>query len=220
MAAQENHASARPLEQSLSSFLESYGLGAVIEPALADCTLEDIASRFFGEGRIAFFSWLAQRGVALPERQVRYTSQHWMRTLPPVLASVHIPSCVQKLANALSKASRGGVSGVAESPEAVVAWMDGNGSATGPAVWTSSRRFLVFTSAGDDGNVPLWVRNSGAERAFDLCVVYYGNEADPPCLRIADCCMRNRGGKFPNLLHMMKAQLSYVRSFEVRKHFC
>ena len=71
------------------------------------------------------------------------------------------------------------------------------------------RPFLVFTSAGEKCNVLQWVddRSYGvnrdeiggaavaAPRDWELCVAYYGEEADPACLRVADRGLRLKGGK-------------------------
>jgi len=57
-------------------------------------------------------------------------------------------------------------------------------------------RNLVFTSAGDRSNVPLWLR--GRRRDFDLCVIYYGER--PTSLRsLADFFGVHAGTKFQNL---------------------
>jgi hypothetical protein len=57
-------------------------------------------------------------------------------------------------------------------------------------------RNLVFTSAGDRSNVPLWLR--GRHRNFDLFVIHYGES--PEALRsVADFFSVHSGTKFQNL---------------------
>ena len=117
------------------------------------------------------------------------------------------------------------VAGVSEDEAATKAWLGavngGSGTPKESAVaerWpVPEHRFLVFTSAGDCNSVSVWVGGEGASSAardFELCVVYYGDAPNPPCLRLADRSLRRRGGKFPNLLEAMRAQPAYFRSFE------
>ena len=171
----------------LDSFLAQAELSA-LAPALAGATLGSLTSTLFDEGRGPLLKMLQQRGVALKDRQA--------------------------LANALGRASRDGLEGVTEVEDGSrTSWLDGDGEARGDAAWARpSRRWLVFTSAGNVGNVTSWTRGGTPE--FELVVVYYGDAESPPCLRDATHAARHKGGKFPNLLWAMKAQLAYFRCFE------
>jgi len=53
-----------------------------------------------------------------------------------------------------------------------------------------------------------------SNREWDLLVVYYGDEDEPACLRVADHAMRMKGGKFPNLVKAMRRQPTYFSQFE------
>ena len=183
---------------SLQSFLQSEGLESVCE-RLKDESIESILGVLFGadgrtDNRPALLKWLAQHGLSLPERQA--------------------------VAKAFNRASREGVAGIAESDAEIAArtsWLDGT-SAPDPIEepWAPpTRPFLVFTSAGDaSSGVGQWMQSTHSERDFELCVVYYGDEADPACLQMADHSIRHRGGKFPNLVHALRRQLPYFRAFE------
>ncbi len=64
------------------------------------------------------------------------------------------------------------------------------------AKFAPGSRNLVFTSAGDRSNVPLWLRVR--RRDFDLFVTYYGER--PEALRaVADFFLVHTGTKFQNL---------------------
>ncbi len=56
-------------------------------------------------------------------------------------------------------------------------------------------KYLVFTSAGDNSNLHLWLKG---HRNFDLWVTYYGNESNRHKDH-ADYYIAKKGGKFPNL---------------------
>ena len=116
------------------------------------------------------------------------------------------------LANALEHARHNGYNGVAEDVAEInarAAWLT-KPAKTVDNVWEPlGLPFLVFTSAGDaNNNVAHWV--SGESRShFELCVVYYGDQEDPDCLRLADRSLRSAGGKFPNLLEAMRQQVRF-----------
>ena len=76
---------------------------------------------------------------------------------------------------------------------------------------SEKRPWLVFTSAGDRSNVAQWI---GGSRLFDVCVVYYGDEAEPACARAADKFIRRKGGEFPNLKAAALAEPSYFAARE------
>jgi hypothetical protein len=61
---------------------------------------------------------------------------------------------------------------------------------------TPSRPYLVFTSAGDQGNVLPWLEG---RRNFDLWVTYYGHQGHL-YRDVASFYNRRRGSKFQNLL--------------------
>jgi hypothetical protein len=92
-------------------------------------------------------------------------------------------------------------------------WLKGPGECAAGDAWAATRPFLVFTSAGDNSAVRRWLSGS-PERDWDLCVAYYGDEPDPPCLHGADHGVRSKGGKFGNLLKCCRQQLAYFRRFE------
>lgn len=60
----------------------------------------------------------------------------------------------------------------------------------------SSRKYLVFTSAGENANIKQWL--AGGNRIFDLCVVNY-SDTDNLYKDQADYFFQIKGGKFPNL---------------------
>jgi len=60
-----------------------------------------------------------------------------------------------------------------------------------------SSRYLVFTSAGDNSNLHLWLNG---KRNFDLWVIYYGNEINR-YKDESDFYIARKGGKFPNLYY-------------------
>ena len=185
------------MANGLEEFLASEGLDHLLERLHGE-SLERCKQIMFGadgrsNGRPAFLKWLAELGLNLKERQT--------------------------LATAFSRASREGVDGIAESDADVnarTAWLD---SDTSPEAdeepWQqSTRKFLVFTSAGEAcSGLQQWLRATST-RSFDICVVYYGDESDPECLRVADHVLRHKGGKFPNLVYAMRKQLAYFRAFE------
>src|SRR5262245_50963959 len=57
--------------------------------------------------------------------------------------------------------------------------------------------YLVFTSAGDQSNLPRWMQG---RRNFDLWITYYGSQAGR-YLDLADYYNERRGSKFQNLHH-------------------
>jgi len=58
------------------------------------------------------------------------------------------------------------------------------------------KTFLVFTSAGDNANLGMWLNG---HRNFDLCIAYYGNETDR-YKGLTPYYFQNKDTKFPNLL--------------------
>lgn len=60
----------------------------------------------------------------------------------------------------------------------------------------SDRKYLVFTSAGENANIKQWL--AGDNRIFDLCVVNY-SDVDNLHKSDADYYYQLKGGKFPNL---------------------
>ena len=58
------------------------------------------------------------------------------------------------------------------------------------------KRYLVYTSAGDNSNVHRWC---DGPRDFDVWVTYYGDEKGK-LAEFADYYVQRKGGKFPNLL--------------------
>ena len=58
------------------------------------------------------------------------------------------------------------------------------------------KRYLVYTSAGDDSNVHRWCNGP---RDFDVWVTYYGDEKGK-LAEFADYYVQRKGGKYPNLL--------------------
>ena len=160
------------IDDVLSGFLRDFSLLAVSDRLVGKETIESLRSTMFGaaDGRTSLLTRLSDLGLNIRERQA--------------------------VANALNKASREGRPGVAETAEeraAQVAWLDGHGSsddaggaaaADVPSWPPSTRRFLVFTSAGDGAAVQQWVLSSDGERDWELCVVYYGSQSDPACLQV------------------------------------
>jgi len=65
-----------------------------------------------------------------------------------------------------------------------------------PTKVTANRRFLIFTSAGDQSNVAQWT--STANRSYDVVVVYYGGD-DGDSNVSGDAVYRHQDSKFPNL---------------------
>ena len=58
---------------------------------------------------------------------------------------------------------------------------------------SESRKFLLFTSVGDKGNVQQWI---GPNRTYDIALMYYGTKGlDLP----VDFFIRSKDTKFPNL---------------------
>ena len=142
----------------LLRFLADHDLTALADH-LANDTLESLVHELFEDGgRPALLNRLVARGLRLKERQA--------------------------LANALNRANRLGYPGVTESMDQVsnrTAWLDGDGEISS---WRScGSPFLVFTSAGDRGNVPMWAQG---DRDFELCVVYYGDADEPRHARATD----------------------------------
>lgn len=71
-------------------------------------------------------------------------------------------------------------------------------------------KFLVFTSAGDASCLRLW-RESG--ELFDLCVVYYGDNAD--CYRdAADYYLERKGSKFSNLHFVWSEFEGFIEKYD------
>ena len=189
-------------DADLSAFLRDEALEEKVAAAtLAGETLQSFVQTLFGpdgrlpgkQGRTALLERLTGLGLPLGARQA--------------------------FANALSRASRDGRAGIAETPEDIhnrVAWLDDLATCTGdePEWPPPARPFLVFTSAGDACQVADWLREVTMSRDWDLVVVYYGQEADPPCVAAADHSMRMVGGKFPNLLRAMRRQPAYFGRFE------
>src|SRR5690554_183003 len=60
----------------------------------------------------------------------------------------------------------------------------------------SNRKYLVFTSAGENANIKQWM--AGDKRIFDICVVNY-SDIDNLHKAGADYYYQLKGGKFPNL---------------------
>lgn len=59
----------------------------------------------------------------------------------------------------------------------------------------SSNRFLVFTSAGDNSNLMLWLQQ---DKKFDIFICYYGDNKGT-FSDVADFYLERKGGKFPNI---------------------
>lgn len=60
----------------------------------------------------------------------------------------------------------------------------------------TKKNFLVFTSAGDNANLDMWL---DGHRNFDLCITYYGNKKDH-YKELTPFYLQNKDAKFPNLL--------------------
>jgi hypothetical protein len=67
--------------------------------------------------------------------------------------------------------------------------------------------YLVYTSAGDRGNVHRWLRG---QRNFDLWITYYGEHDDHPLRGSADLYNRRKGSKFQNLLHAYRTWAAII----------
>lgn len=73
-----------------------------------------------------------------------------------------------------------------------------------------TKRYLVYTSAGDHTNLRRWLKG---KRNFDLWITYYGDGSDS--LRaFADLYNRREGSKFQNLLHIYQTWPSLVQTYE------
>jgi hypothetical protein len=142
--------------------------------------------------------------------EVGYVSRHhWKRRCGMVPDDAPCPP----LNDADEKQQQAPVSAEEDPVRVATAWLDESRAPHASAWPATKKQFLVFTSAGDNNNVAKWVEPEGS-RNFELCVVYYGDESDPPCLSFADHALRIKGGKFPNLLAAAKRQLHYFTAFE------
>ena len=173
------------MDSSLFKFLSDHGIDR-LEAALQQDTLDGLVNLLFEDGRPTFLKAMLQRGVNVHDRLL--------------------------LAGILDHASMTGVDGVAESMaqvEARSAWLKGPIEHKQESWKPHGHPFLVFTSAGDANNIAHWVAlGKGQSKNFEVCVVYYGKQSDPECLRLADCGMRSAGGKFPNLLKAVRKQVT------------
>ncbi|WP_370977768.1 hypothetical protein [Agaribacterium sp. ZY112] len=77
------------------------------------------------------------------------------------------------------------------------------------------KRFLVFSSVGDQARIKLWTKGVG-RKEFDLVVFYYG-DAEPEYLSEVDFAYRRKGSKFQNLKAFYEAtkSLSHYESVMV-----
>jgi hypothetical protein len=62
---------------------------------------------------------------------------------------------------------------------------------------SSRRKYLVYTSAGDQSNLDHWLQTN---RHFDLWITYYGDQKNQ-YRGLADYYNERKGAKFPNLHH-------------------
>jgi hypothetical protein len=71
-------------------------------------------------------------------------------------------------------------------------------SLSGKFIDRANNKYLVFTSAGDNSNLHLWLRG---KRNFDLWVSYYGKKKNR-YKNQSDYYISKKGGKFPNLFYV------------------
>lgn len=75
---------------------------------------------------------------------------------------------------------------------------------------TPRARFLVYTSAGNKSQVHRWLRGN---KEFDLWITCYA-ERNTSLLNIADYYNERKGGKFPNLHHVMQQWPDIVNQYQ------
>jgi len=71
-------------------------------------------------------------------------------------------------------------------------------------------KYLVFTSAGENANIPYWLKG---HRNFDLWISYYGNEEDK-FLDDAEYYAAKKGGKFPNFHHFYHKYYDIISQYD------
>ena len=74
---------------------------------------------------------------------------------------------------------------------------------------SSSAKYLVFTSAGDNNNIINWLDR----REFDLCVYYYGDDE----FNLEDECklfVKRKAGKMQNFHHASLNYESFIKSYD------
>jgi hypothetical protein len=75
---------------------------------------------------------------------------------------------------------------------------------------TTTSRFLVFTSAGDNSNLKLWFQG---ERNFDVWINYYGDDVDK-YKDTSNYYTQRKGGKFPNLHYIYQHYKDLLDQYE------
>lgn len=80
----------------------------------------------------------------------------------------------------------------------------------------SRAKYLVYTSAGDNGNIHYWLQNfdgQTVEKNFDLWITYYGDQRNK-YEEISDFYNMRKGAKFPNLLYVYQKWPDILAHYE------
>lgn len=74
----------------------------------------------------------------------------------------------------------------------------------------TNRKWLIFTSAGDNSNIQQWMAN---DRQYDIFIVYYGS-GDLKIKKDCDIYRERKGGKFQNLHHFYNSEPEIFDRYE------